>query len=106
MDNFMKQGDQPPHSEQAEKAVLGGALCDTEAMIKIKPMLDTEDFYLPAHQRIYAAMLDAYEDGNEIDLVSICTKLKDKGELSNIGGRSFLADLADSTPSASKAMPG
>jgi len=89
-----------PHSEDAEKAVLGGILMDDSAIVKVKPMLDTDDFYGFNHQRIYAAMLDIYEDGKPIDIVLLSNTLKDKGELNKVGGSAYLAVLLDETPSA------
>lgn len=90
----------PPRSESAEMAVLGGILIDTSALIKIKPSIEVDDFYNHSHQRIYAAMLDVYEDGIAVDLVSVASCLRDKGELDKIGGPIFLSEMADKTPSA------
>jgi replicative DNA helicase len=89
-----------PHSDEAERAVLGGILLDAESIIKIKPMIDVDDFYAAAHQRIYAAMLDVYEGGQSIDLVTLHACIEDKGERDKVGGPSYLSKIQDDTPSA------
>jgi len=96
----MKKDNLPPHSLEAEKSVLGGVLYDSESIIKVKAMLDVDDFYSTVHQRIFAAMLDVYEDGLDAGLVSVSICLKDKGELDRIGGPVYLSTLCDTVPSA------
>lgn len=94
------KGDLPPHNLDAERAVLGGVMFDPESIVKIKPTLDVEDFYSHNHQRIYAAMLDVYEDGLDCDVVSIAVCLTNKNELAKIGGHVYLSTLCDTVPSA------
>jgi replicative DNA helicase len=96
----MKKDNLPPHSVEAEQAALGGVLYDPESIVKIKGLLDIGDFYSQAHQRIYAAMLDVYEDGIDAGLVSVSVCLKDKGELEKIGGPVYLSTLCDTVPSS------
>ena len=90
----------PPHSLEAEKAVLGGILYDPESIVKVKPTLEFDDFYHNGHQRIYAAMLDVYGDGLTCDLVTVNACLIDKKEISKVGGPAYLAELCETVPSA------
>ena len=64
-----------PHSLEAEKSVLGGMLISREAAELVCEALKPEDFYLPAHQDIYAAMLQLYNRGNAVGSVSYITEL-------------------------------
>ena len=67
----------PPHSVEAERAVLAGLILRPSAMGQIAPMLHPEDFYLPAHQTLYAAALGLHTDNRPVDLhqphVPTCT---------------------------------
>src|SRR5699024_3560072 len=59
-----------------------------------------EDFYLISHQRIYDAMLSLSDKGEPVDLVTVTSELQNRGLLEEIGGVSYLSDLADSSPTA------
>ena len=60
----------PPHSVEAERAVLAGLILRPSAMGQIAPMLHPEDFYLPAHATIYKAFLELYRKSAPIDLIA------------------------------------
>ena len=66
----------PPHSVEAERAVLAGLILRPSAMGQIAPMLHPEDFYLPAHQTLYAAALGLHTDNRPVDLVTIAEHLR------------------------------
>lgn len=89
-----------PHNIEAEQSFLGSLLLDKEAMVKVADMLVPDDFYLDKHRRIFEAMLDLYRRSMPIDLLSLGSRLGDKGELESIGGRSELMSLANATPTA------
>lgn len=89
-----------PYSESAEKAVLGGILCDGESISKVYFHLKPEDFYNTNHERIFSAMILVYESGMVCDLITVRDKLESLGMLNNVGGDVMLADIADSTPSS------
>src|SRR5215813_14576780 len=84
----------PPQSIEAEQAVLGALLVNGEAISRVADIVRHEYFYRKAHQVIYAAMLDLFEKGEPIDIVTISQYLKDAGTIENIGGRQYLTDLA------------
>lgn len=100
MDNKHSQLHIPPHNIEAEEALLGALLIDNEGIIKIADTLRPDNFYKEAHQNIYSIILDLYREHEPIDLLSLSNRLEEKGQLERIGGRSFLAGLAEKVPTA------
>lgn len=90
----------PPHNEEAEQHVLGSLLIDKDALIKVVDFLLSKDFYNRNHQLIYEAMLDLYQKSEPIDILSVSSRLKDKGHLKDLGGSSYLTNLVNSVSSA------
>ena len=88
---------------EAERAVLAGLILRPSAMGQIAPMLHPEDFYLPAHQTLYAAALGLHTDNRPVDLVTLAEHLRDQGSLEQAGGAAYIADLAQSHVSAANA---
>ena len=96
----MNQIGVPPHSEEAEKSTLGSLMIDKDAIIKVADLLSPEDFYLKTHEHIYAAILELFEKRSPIDILTLTTLLEDKNQLQGIGGSSYLAELANTVPTA------
>lgn len=90
----------PPHNEEAEQHVLGSLLMDKEAMLKIVDFLQVKDFYNRNHQIIYDTMLELYQKSDPIDILSISNRLKEREQLKDIGGSSYLTTLINSVSSA------
>jgi len=90
----------PPQSIEAEQSVLGSLMLDKDAIVKISDILKPEDFYRGAHQLIFETMLELFEQGEPIDLLSISNRLEEKEELEKIGGIGYLTDLINTVPSA------
>ncbi|AWB46691.1 replicative DNA helicase [Paenibacillus sp. CAA11] len=90
----------PPQNLEAEQAVLGAILLQSEALITAMERVRDEDFYSTAHQLIYETMVELGEAGQPIDLVTLTARLQDKGQLESIGGVSYLAKLAHAVPTA------
>lgn len=90
----------PPQSLDAEESVLGGVLLDLHALDRAIEVMGAEDFYREAHRKIFRAMLALSEKGEPIDLVTLSDTLKSRGELQDIGGATYLAELVDKVPSA------
>lgn len=90
----------PPQNLEAEQSVLGGILLDNEAIYKALENLTDEDFYKPAHQKIFKALITLSEKGEPADLVTTTQQLKEMGLLNEIGGSSYLASLINSVPTA------
>ncbi len=94
--------DKPIASFEAEQAVLGAILIDTQQIHEIIELIRPEDFYRDAHGKIYQAMLDLLQSDTTIDFATVSEHLRDKGQLDGIGGIKFLMDLAEQTPFATK----
>lgn len=93
-------GNVPPHSTDAEVAVLGAMLLDKEAVPKVVEILDADCFYHDKHVRIYNAMMSMFERGVTIDLVSLSDQLQRDGTLEQVGGMYALTELTIRTVSA------
>lgn len=93
----------PPHSAEVEQTVLGSLLIDPNTIIKVADILVPEDFYTPAHEKIYSAMLDLYSKNQPIDVMSVTNRLKEKNLLSDVGGTGYLAELTNQVATASHA---
>lgn len=90
----------PPQNIEAEQAVLGAVFLEPDAITTASELLMPEDFYRASHQRIFSVMLDLGEKGEPIDLVTVTSELKDQKLLEDVGGVSYLSDLANSVPTA------
>ncbi|MCE5172464.1 replicative DNA helicase [Paenibacillus profundus] len=90
----------PPQNVEAEQAVIGAILLQSEALITSMERVQSEDFYNPSHQMIYEAMIELGEDNQPIDLVTLTAKLQGKQQLEDIGGVSYLTKLANAVPTA------
>jgi replicative DNA helicase len=85
----------PPHDVQAEKAVLSAILLDNEAIHEIAGDLRPDDFYVPAHRRLFAAMSSLKDANQPVDLTTLSDYLKSRDLLDSIGGPVVLAEIAD-----------
>jgi replicative DNA helicase len=90
----------PPQSIEAEESVLGGVLIDNSALDRAVEVLAPEDFYREAHRKIMQAMVDLNQRSEPVDLVTLTEALKARGDLADIGGATYLAELADKVPTA------
>ncbi|SDW99938.1 replicative DNA helicase [Paenibacillus sp. CF384] len=100
MSNEMSFDRIPPQNMEAEQAVLGAVLLQTEALITAMERLRSEDFYLPSHQLLFEAMVELGEASQPIDLVTLTAYLQDRQQLEEIGGVSYLAKLGNAVPTA------
>lgn len=90
----------PPHSLEVEESILGAILIDKDAIISVAEFLLPEHFYKEAHQLIFEAALDLYEDRQPIDVITVVERLKKQKRLAKIGGQSYLVDLVDRVPTS------
>ena len=90
----------PPQNVEAERSLLGCLLIDKEAIYKVVDILKPEDFYREDHAKIYRAMLVLYENKTPIDLVTLSDQLKKEKRLDDVGGATYLANLANSVDTA------
>ncbi len=91
----------PPQNLEAEASTLGSLLIDKDAIIKVADIIEPSDFYRDAHGMIFEAMRDLYEAREPIDILSLSSKLQEKGQLQQIGGHSYLTELANAVPTSS-----
>ncbi len=89
-----------PYSEEAEAAVISSMLTDMGATAEVSTTLSSEDFYFPAHGIIYNAILEVYNKGQKVDIVTVVERLKKTDLLEKIGGSSYVASFVKGTISA------
>ncbi|MEW6184429.1 MAG: replicative DNA helicase [Thermodesulfobacteriota bacterium] len=90
----------PPQNLEAEQSVLGGVLLEPEALSRVLEVMSGDDFYREAHRKIFTAMLDLYQKGIPVDLITLTEILQNKGQMEEVGGVSYLTSLTDAIPSA------
>lgn len=90
-----------PNDTLAEQAVLGSMLVSKDAVQAAVEILKPEDFYREDNKEIYAAMMDIYSVGKEIDMITVTEQLKLRGTLERVGGTQNLATLIDNVPTTS-----
>lgn len=93
----------PPQNIEAEKSVLGSVLLDKDALISVSGWLQPGHFYDDRHAIIYQNILELFEHGLPIDLVTVSDRLKKKKQLTKIGGRAYLTELASFVPTSAHA---
>jgi len=85
----------PPHDLDAERSVLSALLLDPRAFHDVSLELRADDYYHPAHQTVYRAMLAIHEEGRPVDLITLSEQLNARKQLDQVGGTVFLAEIAD-----------
>jgi len=90
----------PPHSDEAEKSVLGALLIDKDAIISVVEFLRPEHFYQDAHSRIYKAILSLYEERQPVDIVTLTERLRKQKSLKAVGGTAYLTSLVEMVPTS------
>ena len=93
----------PPQDLNAEQGVLGGMLLSKEAIADVVEVLKERDFYRPAHELIYDAILDLYGRGEPADPVTVASELTKRGDIARAGGAPYLHTLISSVPTAANA---
>jgi replicative DNA helicase len=90
----------PPHSIEAEQAVLGGLMIDSAAWDQVADRVSAEDFYRHDHRLIFAATQGLIERNQPCDAVTLSGLLESQGVIDQVGGLSYLGTLARDTPTA------
>ena len=88
----------PPHQIDAEKSVLGCMLGSSRAVMLAQESLTKDDFYDPAHQEIFDAMMHLTSTSQPVDLVTLQNELTRRGKLEGVGGLDYLLDLSQFVP--------
>ena len=94
-----KIGKVPPHSLEAEKSVLGAAMISKEALIDILDALIGEDFYNKAHREIFQSIATLHGKNQPVDSLTVSEELKRRNTLEVVGGRTYVMELTEETPS-------
>lgn len=90
----------PPHNLEAEQAVIGAVFLEPKSIELAMKFVRADDFYRQQHQRIFLCMSNLYETGSAVDLVTVSASLNTKQILDEVGGISYLTELASSVPTA------
>ncbi|MBQ3893443.1 MAG: replicative DNA helicase [Mailhella sp.] len=94
----------PPHSEEAEQAVLSGVFLRQDLLHEIIDELAPSDFYVPAHRLIFGAFVSLFQQNGAVDIVTVFDWLKDHGQLEEAGGGAYLAELSKAVVSGANAV--
>jgi replicative DNA helicase len=96
-------GRMPPQDNDAEQSVLGSMLISKDAIDEVNEQIRGGDFYKPAHETIFDAVVDLYGRGEPADPVTVAAELQRRGQLQRVGGAPYLHTLAASVPIAANA---
>lgn len=88
----------PPASVEAEKTILGAIMLDNNALKEVTIAIDSDDFFLDSHRRICLRMMELFEAGKPIDIVTLAHELGKHKEVESIGGVAYLASLTEGLP--------
>ncbi len=89
----------PPHDLEAEQAVIGSMLIDKEAVISAIETLSTDDFYREDNKILYSAIINLYNKGEPIDVITLKDELSSMGKLEAVGGLEYITELPVNVPS-------
>ena len=89
-----------PHSIEAERSVIGGLLLSADSWDVIAEIVTAGDFYRPEHRAIFRQIALLVDRGEPVDVITVADRLLATGELDAAGGHTYLAELAEQTPTA------
>ncbi|MFH1576435.1 MAG: replicative DNA helicase [Candidatus Margulisiibacteriota bacterium] len=90
----------PPQDLVAEQSVIGSMLLDKNAIVKAIEILHPDSFYRDAHRFIYEVILDVFDKGEPVDLITVTDALRKAGKLDKVGSSVYVADLINSVPTS------
>jgi len=96
----LQQGKIPPQALELEEAVLGAMLIDKKGVDEVIDLIQPEAFYKTAHQTIFEAIFQLFQDSQPIDLLTVSSELRKKGKLESIGGEFYLVQLSQRVASS------
>ncbi|MDH5301375.1 MAG: replicative DNA helicase [Gammaproteobacteria bacterium] len=91
----------PPHSMEAEQAILGGLMLDNSTWDQVSDVILQEDFYRHDHKLIFEALSQLAAQNQPLDVITVSEFLANRNQLDQVGGLAYLGTLAKNTPSAS-----
>ena len=101
--DFAQTDRTPPQDVPAEQSVLGAMMMSKDAIANVVEVVKGRDFYRPAHELIYDAILDLYGKGEPADPITVAAELTKRGEIGKVGGHVYLHDLLSSVAIAANA---
>lgn len=104
MNNDVLSDQTPPQNIEAEKAVLGAAFLSGDALVEAMEYVQPEDFYRRAHQIIFQKMVDLNDQDKPIDALTMREQLDKTNQLEDIGGFSYIVELAEAVPTAANVV--
>lgn len=93
----------PPQDLDSEQSALGGMLLSKDVIPDVTAVLKGEDFYRPAHELVFQAIVDLYAKGEPADPITVAAELTKRGEIARVGGASYLHTLVQCVPTAANA---
>lgn len=90
----------PPQDLEAERSVLGALLIDKNAILKVVDIIEPSDFYHPHNQQIYESIVELFEKGEPIDILTVSNRLKEKKKIKEVGGAEYLTELVSAVPTS------
>lgn len=94
----------PPQNLEAEQSVLGAILIENHALNRSIEVIREGDFYRESHRRIYAAIIELFDKGEAIDIITVSEHLSKQGALELVGGNAYIASLATQVPTAANIL--
>ena len=86
-----------PHSVEAEQSVIGSMLMDREAIMAASEIVTSEDFYQHQYGIVFEAMLELYNEGKPVDLITLQERLREKEVPPEVSSLEFIKDLLNTT---------
>ncbi len=93
-------GKVPPQAVEVEEAVLGALMLERDALSTVIDILKAESFYRDAHQKIYEAIVQLFNNSEPVDLKTVVHQLRKNGTLEVVGGAYYIAELTSKVNSA------
>lgn len=87
----------PPQNLEAESSIIGGLLLEQNSFDQVADVIDIEDFYSPAHQKLYSVIKELHSKNQPVDLITVTNLLQSKNELDGTGGFEYIATLLEKT---------
>lgn len=89
-----------PHSVEAEQSVIGSMIMDREAIMTVSEIISSEDFYQHQYGVLFESMLELYNEGKPVDLITLQDRLKEKEVPPEISSLEFVRDLLNAVPTS------
>jgi replicative DNA helicase len=93
----------PPHNIEAEQAVLGCMLLDSDVIPTVTELIRSSDFYREDHREICEAIIDIVEKAGPVDIITVSGQLQQRGTLEQVGGMDYLASITSTVPTTANA---